>query len=64
MALDQYFTAIVRVTTPLVRPEVADGALPGAVDTQLQKTLAQLSTLARWVIGLLVVLIAVTLLKR
>jgi hypothetical protein len=50
-------------STPLVRPEVAESR-SGGWDPQMQKTLQSLKSSARWIIGLLVVLVLVTLFKR
>lgn len=48
-------------TTPLVRPEAA---VPGAIDLATTKALKGLATSAKWIIGLLVVLIIATFLRR
>jgi hypothetical protein len=49
-------------TTPLVRPEADTRS--GGLDPQLQKTLQSLKSSARWIIGLLAVLVIAVLLKR
>lgn len=50
-------------TMALVRPEVAN-AQPVGADPQIMNLLASLKTSARWVIGLLIVLIIATFFKR
>lgn len=49
-------------TMALVRPELAT-ALPGGADPQTTNLLASLKTSARWIIGLLIVLIVATIFK-